>query len=155
MSQNFMPDFIAKGKTEAAPTAAPAAPAAAPADEVKKEKKARKPRDPNKPRAKEMTAEDIAFIRDNVKGMSYTEIANARGLTKHQVNRALMDIKKGLREQFAEDTPQRAAVEKFIEENLTRPADTRPGAGGGRGGAVKESINDVIGNILGGLGLKK
>lgn len=128
---------------EAAPVAAPVAETAAPA-----EKKATDRKKPNRA----MTPEDTQFIVANVKTMSYTEIAEARGITKHQVNRVLMQVKKQLKEAAGDDAEALATVNKHIEEHLSRPEDTRPGGGGGRAGVVKASIDDIVGNILNNIG---
>jgi len=116
------------------------------------EKKARKKSD--KERAKpnrQMTPEDTVFVISNVKTMSYSEIAEARGITKHQVNRVLMQVKKDLREKCGGDAEKLAKIEAYIKETLSRPEDAFPGSGAGRGGAVKESIDSIVGNILAGI----
>ena len=102
---------------------------------------------------RQMNKEDIAFVVANVKTMSYTEMATERGLTKHQVNRVLMSVKKDLVESAKDNPEALAKVKAYIEANLSRPADTRPGAGGGAGrsSAVKDSIDDIVGNILNGI----
>ena len=94
--------------------------------------------------------EDIEFVMKNVKTMSYSEMAEKLGLTRHQVNRILMDIKKGLREE-AKKTGKVKEVEKFIKEHLSRPEDSRPGGQKG-GGAVKNAIDATVSNILKNLG---
>jgi beta-N-acetylglucosaminidase len=98
---------------------------------------------PNKP----MTPEDTKFIIDNVKNMSYTEIAEARGITKHQVNRVLMQVKKQLREAAGDNKEALTAVENHIKEHLSRPEDSLPG-GGARASVVKNSIDDIVAGIL-------
>jgi len=129
---------------EAAPVVeTPVAEAAAPA-----EKKAVDRKKPNRA----MTPEDTQFIVGNVKTMSYTEIAEARGITKHQVNRVLMQVKKQLKEAAGDNAEALAAVNKHIDDHLSRPEDTRPGGGGGRAGVVKASIDDIVGNILNSIG---
>ena len=148
---NFVPDFMKK-KDESAPAAAPvkeSAPAApSQGDEtVTKEKK------PRQPKAKEMTADQIAFVHENVTKMSYTEMAEKTGLTKHQVNRILMELKKMLREEAGENPEAREKVEKFIVEHLSRPEDTRPGGGGGRTSTVKVELQSRAKNILAELGI--
>jgi beta-N-acetylglucosaminidase len=94
--------------------------------------------------------EDIEFVMKNVRTMSYSEMAEKLGLTRHQVNRILMDIKKGLREE-AKKTGKVKEVEKFIKEHLSRPEDSRPGGQKG-GGAVKNAIDATVSNILKNLG---
>ena len=93
-----------------------------------------------------ITPEDIQFVMANVKKMTYTEMADKLGLTRHQVNRILMDIKKQLREE-AKKTGKVEEVERFIKEHLSRPEDSRPGGNKG-GGAVKNAINDTVADIL-------
>jgi hypothetical protein len=84
-----------------APTApkAPAAPKApeketvveeVPVEEVEAEKKTRSD--------KIIDQESINFVRDNVKTMSYPEMADACGLTKSQINQILMKLRQGLRD---------------------------------------------------------
>jgi hypothetical protein len=98
-----------------------------------------------------MTPEDTVFVISNVKTMSYSEIAEAPGITKHQVNRVLMQVKKDLREKCGGDAEKLAKIEAYIKETLSRPEDAFPGSGAGRGGAVKESIDSIVGNILAGI----
>jgi len=149
------PTVVTKPVETAAPVTQPVAETTAPvveetttvAEEIK-EVKEKKPvgdrKKPNRP----MTPEDANFVVANVKNMSYTEIANARGITKHQVNRVLMQVKKQLREAAGDDPAALAAVDNHIKEHLSRPEDTLPGAGGGRASVVKASIDDIVGNIL-------
>jgi len=116
------------------------------------EKKERKKSDKERAKAnRQMTAEDTKFVIENVKTMSYTEMATARGITKHQVNRVLMQVKKDLRERCGGDEAKLAQVETIIKEQLSRPEDTLPGAGGGRSGVVKDSIDNIVDNILSGI----
>jgi len=116
------------------------------------EKKERKKSDKERAKAnRQMTAEDTKFVIENVKTMSYTEMATARGITKHQVNRVLMQVKKDLRERCGGDAAKLAQVEVIIKEQLSRPEDTQPGAGGGRSGVVKDSIDNIVDNILSGI----
>lgn len=139
------PPFVKKTE-EAAPAAAPAeAPVAAKAP---KEKKAKGDRQAP---AKMMNAEQINQVLALVKGKSYTEIAEQLGITKHQVNRVLMEVKKALKEKAKGDPAMLAKVEEFIKNNLSRPEDTRPGSTGPKGGKVKNTLNDIVGNILAGL----
>lgn len=139
MADTFVPPF--------APNTTADAPAA-------EEKKARKKREasgaerksPNRP----MTKDDILYVIQNVKTMSYKEMADARGLTKHQVNRALMEAKKTLLEKAGDDAAKKAKVEAYIKEHLSRPEDTLPG-GGGRKSEVKGAIQGVVDDIIGSL----
>jgi hypothetical protein len=57
-----------------------------------------------------------------------------------------------LREACGDDAASLATVDAYITEHLSRPEDTRPGGGAGRASVVKASINDIVGNILNGLG---
>lgn len=97
---------------------------------------------------RQMNDEDIKFIVANIRNMSYTEIANARGLTKHQVNRVLMTVKKDLRQAVANDPDKLAAVDAYIAEQLTRPEEAQVA---GRGAKVQISIDSVVSDILAGL----
>ncbi len=144
MTKMPFPPFAAEESE--APETTPAE-AAAPAEEAApvKEKKARKK--PNR----QMTDEDIKFILENVRNMSYSEIAEARGLTKFQVNRVLMETKKKLREAAGDDEAKKAKVEEYIKTHLSRPEDSRPGGGRGRTSKVKSTIDSVVGDILSGL----
>ncbi len=112
-------------------------------------KRRKKSSDDRKTPNREMTSEDIEFVVNHIKDMTYIEIAEARGITKHQVNRVLMEVKKQLREAAGDDPEKQAVVEKHITENLSRPE----GAFGGtrRGSQVKESIDSVVADILNGL----
>lgn len=102
---------------------------------------------------RQMNDEDIKFVAANIRNMSYTEIANARGLTKHQVNRVLMKVKKDLRQAVADDPVKLASVNAYIAEQLTRPEDTQV-AGRGRSAKVQESIDSVVSDILSSLQIK-
>lgn len=135
------PPFAEEEKNEAAE--------AAEATEETKLTKSGKPRKkPNRP----MTEEDIQFVLQNVKNMSYAEIAEARGITKFQVNRVLQTVKKQLREAAGDDPVKKQKVEEYIKEHLSRPEDTRPGKGGGRRTSkVQKSIDSLVGDILSGL----
>jgi len=131
----------------AAPTAAvpPAAPAAD-APKVKKTIERKATRTINK--------DDILFVCQNVKGMSYNDMAEKLGLTRHQVNRILMDIKAQLRKSFinadgVEDPARKEIIEKHIATNLSRPEDSRVGAK--KGSPVRDAMNDVVSEILGNL----
>ena len=162
------PAFLPNMKKVATPAAAPVAPAVVEETVVEetnetteevsmetvvetKEKKPRQKRQADGERKtpnRQMTPEDIQFIVQNVKTMSYTEMAEARGLTKHQVNRVLMDVKKDLKEQAAGDPNKLAAVEQYIKEHLSRPEDSLPG---NRTSVVRDSIKGLVGDILNGI----
>ena len=133
--------------------------APAPAPEKGKKEKIKRTTVPNR----EMVPEDMEFIVNNIKTMSYTQMAEARGLTKHQVNRVLMTVKQQMKDACvtardgegkptAYDEASLAKVEAYIAEHLSRPEGSRPGQGGGRGSVVKDSIstitNDILANIL-------
>ena len=60
--------------------------------------------------------------------------------------------KKKLREACGYYDASLETVYAYITEHLSRPEDTRPGGGAGRASVVKASINDIVGNILNGLG---
>ena len=100
----------------------------------------------NRKATRVITPGDIQFVINNIKKMSYAELAEARGLTKYQINRILMDIKKQLREE-AKKTGKTEQVEKFIKEHLSRPEDSKPGGNKG-GGAMKNAINSTVNEIL-------
>lgn len=130
----------------AAPEAAAAQPAAAapPTEKKKIERKA----------TRTISKDDIKFVCANVKGMSYNDMAEKRGLTRHQVNRILMDIKGQLRksyvnEQGQEDPAKKETIEAYIAQHLSRPEDSRVGAK--KGSPVRDAMNDVVSEILGNL----
>jgi len=103
-------EAVAQAAPEAvAPQAvAPVAPQAAPVVEEKvRKKQVRKA-------TKMIDEEDIVFVCANVQKMSYLDMAQARNLTKFQVNRILMDTKKKLRI-AAKGTPKEALVEEHIK----------------------------------------
>jgi len=100
---------------------------------------------------KAMTPEDTQFVVANVKNMSYSEIAEARGITKHQVNRVLMQVKKQMKDAAGDNPEALATVEKYIKEQLSRPEDAFGGGGANRTSVVKKSIDDIVGNILNSL----
>jgi hypothetical protein len=142
----FTPPF-AQGdqQKEQAQPQAPAAPAAEAAPEKKKiERKA----------TRTINKDDIQFVCANVKGMSYNDMAEKRGLTRHQVNRILMDIKGQLRKSYVdengnEDAAKKEQIEGYIAQVLSRPEDSRVGAK--KGSPVRDAMNDVVGEILAGL----
>ena len=98
---------------------------------------------------RDMTKEDIEFIVANVKTMSYSEMAAARELTSHQINRVLMTVKKDLKKSCNEDPIALAKIDIYIRENLSRPEDST-----GRSGSVKTNIEDIVGNILNSISSK-
>ena len=99
------------------------------------EKKERKK--PNRP----ITKEDADFVIANLKTMSYPEMAEKCGLTKHQVSRILSEVKRELRDN-ADGPEQQAKVEKFITNHLTKPEDQR-----GNAGEVKAAIREAARSI--------
>jgi hypothetical protein len=126
---------------------------------TEKKEKVKRTTAPNR----EMVPEDMLFIIANIKTMSYSQMADARGLTKHQVNRVLMTVKQQMidacvltRDEEGKpltfDENALATVKAYIAENLSRPEGSRPGQGGGRSSVVKDSIstitNDILANIL-------
>jgi len=130
---------------QAAPQAAQAAPQAAP-EEVSNVKERKKT---VRKATKMIEEDDIIFVRDNVKTMSYIEMAEARQLTKFQVNRILMDLKKKIRK-AVKGTPKEAAIEEYIKNTLSRPEDAGVGRKGS--GKVSQSLDSVVGDILGSIG---
>lgn len=98
---------------------------------------------------RDMTKEDIDFIVANVKTMSYAEMAEARGLTNHQINRVLMTVKKDLKKSCNDDPIALAKIDIYIRENLSRPEEST-----GRSGNVKSNIDDIVGNILNSISSK-
>ena len=113
--------------------------------EVKNPVKKKERKKPNRP----IDDDDTAFVITNLKTMSYPEMAEARGLTKHQVSRILTETRKTLRDKAAGRGPGvEAKVEKYIIENLTKPDDGRIG---NTGGEVKDAINEVVQRIYNSL----
>lgn len=135
---------FAKPKADAAPAAA--APEAAPA--AAKTPKAKKSGEDRKKPAAQMNADQVKQILTLIKDHSYSQISEQVGVTKFQVNRVLMSTKKQLREAAAGDPAKLAKVDAYIKEFLSRPEDTLPGKGGGRGGKVKGALDNVVGDIL-------
>lgn len=118
-------------------------------NETEEKKSRRKSSANRKTPNRQMTIDDVKFIVENIKNMSYTEIAEARGLTKFQVNRVLMKTKKDLRD-YAKQNPDKAkAIEAHIAANLSRPEDAQIG---GRGSQVSDSINSVVDDIIASIG---
>jgi len=142
-------------KPKDAPAATPAAPAAEAAPATAKAPKVKGKKadggDRKKP-APQMVPDQVKEILTLVKEHSYTQIAEKLGITKFQVNRVLMSTKKQLREAAATDPIKLAKVEAYIKEYLSRPEDTLPGHGGGRGGKVKGALDNVVGDILASIG---
>ena len=112
-----------------------------------KEKKAKKTIE--RKATREIEAEDIKYVLANVREKSYLEMAEKLDLTKFQVNRILMDIKKNLRENAKGDPTKEAKVENYIDNHLSRTNVTR--GGGTKGGKVREALDNVIEDILAGL----
>ena len=148
----FTPPFAKEGesKEQAAPAqaAAPEAPAAAPAAPAEAAAEAPKKKVERKA-TRIINKDDIQFVCQNVKTMSYNEMAEKRGLTRHQVNRILMDIKSQLRESAGEDAAKKEKVEAYIQAQLSRPEDSRVGAK--KGSPVRDAMDDVVADILGNL----
>jgi len=123
-----------------------AAPATAPVTEAPKQKKTIE-----RKATRTINKDDILFVCQNVKAMSYNDMAEKLGLTRHQVNRILMDIKAQLRKSYlleggAEDPARKEVIEKHIATNLSRPEDSRVGAK--KGSPVRDAMNDVVSEIL-------
>ena len=139
-------------------------------EEEKKEVKEVKEK--KKRNTKQLDQSSITFIVNNVKSMSYTEMADQLGLTKHQVNRTLQYLKEELRKHALNDddgaygtkknkkgedvydwsqpiSDKAKKIEKKIEDKLSRPAASRVGGGGG--GKVKEALNNELDDLLDGL----
>lgn len=118
-----------------------------------------------------ITNEHIKFVRQNVKTMGYNDMAEKLGLTKNQINRILQTLKEGMRAKAVEQdanaygTKQNKKgetvydwtqpksdfaqkVEKKIAEELSRPAESRPGAGGGGGGKVQQALDAELDDLL-------
>lgn len=136
----------------ATPTVAPteaATPTEAPNEEASTKRK-KSGADRKKP-APQMTSEQVKQIIALVKDHSYAQIAETVGVTKFQVNRVLMATKAQLRESAKDDPEKLAKVEEYIKTYLSRPEDSRPGAGGARGGKVKSALDDIVGDILAGI----
>ena len=95
-----------------------------------------------------MSKEQVSQVLGLVKENSYSDIATQLGITKHQVNRVLMETKKALRKAGEANPAMKEKYEAYIVAYLSRPEDTRPGHGGGRGGKVRASLEEVLGDIL-------
>jgi hypothetical protein len=103
----------------------------------------------NRKATRTINEDDIIFVCQNVKGMSYNDMAEKRGLTRHQVNRILMDVKAQLRKSAGDDETKKATIESYIGEHLSRPEDSRVGAK--KGSPVRDAMTDVVSEILGNL----
>ena len=93
-----------------------------------------------------MEREDMEFVPANIQNMTYAELAEARGITKPQINRLLNAVKKDLRDRAKTDA-EKAHVEKIIAERYSRP----DGSFGGRGSKeapVKKNINSIVDDIF-------
>lgn len=149
MANAPFPPFVKKDK---APDAAPEA-VVVEEKAVKAPKAAKVTKDGSeraKP-AKMMSKEQMNQVLSMIKTKSYTEIGEELGITKHQVNRVLMEVKKSLKAAAAGDPAKEAKVDEFIKVHLSRPEETRPGVKGEKGGKVKKALNDIVGDILAGL----
>ena len=140
--------FPTPGATKPEPTTEPqevptAAPEVATTTEAKKEK-----RKVERKATRNITQNDINFVINNIKNMSYGEMAEKLGLTRHQVNRILMDLKKALREE-AKKTGREEQVERYIKEHLSRPEEARVGSK--KEGEVKKAVSNTVANILNSL----
>jgi len=62
-----------------------------------------------------ITPEDTKFVLDNVKTMEFKDIAKARGLSKHQVNKILMQRKKEIMEKRREYRENHKANELLVD----------------------------------------
>lgn len=138
-------------KPKDAPTATAAAPAEAETAPAKT-KGTKKSGEARKKPAPQMVPDQVKNILTLVKDHSYTQIAEQLGITKFQVNRVLMQTKKQLRAAAAGDAAKLAKVDTYIKTYLSRPEDTLPGKGGGRGGKVKGALDGVVGDILASIG---
>ena len=166
------PAAAPKTAAPAAPTAAPAAPTAAPAAPVAEVAPAEKKKQVRLA-TKIIGNDEITFVVQNVAKMGYNEMAEKIGITKHQVNRILQTLKEGLRKSavdaaevagekaYGDKTTKKGEikadyaaplsalaqkVENKITANLSRPADTRPGAKGG--GKAKQALDSTLDAML-------
>ena len=128
---------------------APAAPAAPAAETPAAAPKVKKAAGERKKVAPALTAEQIQQILALIKGgqKSYSEIAEEVGVTKYQVNRVLVSAKAKLKKAAAENPALAEKVEKALKA-LARPAESRPGARGPKGGKVDGAIQDIVGQLL-------
>ena len=142
-----MSDFPFEKPEEEVATVEEAVTTDAPQAEEVTEKKAKK--SIKRKATREIEPADIKYVLGNVRDKSYQEMAETLKLTKFQVNRILMDIKKNLRENAKGDPTKEAKVESYIEQHLSRTNVTR--GGGGKSGKVREALDTVIEDILAGL----
>jgi len=133
-------------------------------EEAKEEKKTIKPKNKT-----QITKEHIDYVRQNVKKMGYGEMADALDITKNQINRILQTLKEGLRGKAVDQDDNAYGtkknkkgdtiydwsepksdlakkVEKKISDELSRPAESRPGGGGG--GKVKQALDSALDDLL-------
>ena len=89
---------------------------------------------------KEIEPSDIQFVIKNIRSKSYQDMAEELNLTKSQINRILMDIKKTLRENAKGDELKEKKVEEYITENLTRSGEKRTGK-------IRETIKNIVNQI--------
>lgn len=127
---------------------------------------------PKRERSKvNISQEHIKFVRQNVKKMGYTEMAEQLGITRNQINRILQTLKEGMRSAAVQADPDAYGtkenkkgekvydwtqpksemakkVEAKIESDLSRPAESRPGAGGSGGGKVQQALDSELEDLL-------
>ncbi len=146
---------VAAPAAQPAPVAAQPAPPAAPAVDGAEVAAPKKKRTVNRQATRQINKDDINFVCANVPTMSYADMAEKRGLTRHQVNRILMDTKKALRDSFKDgegnvtDEAKQAKIEEYIMTKLSRPEDSKVGAK--KGSPVRDAMNDVVSDILSSL----
>lgn len=154
-----------------ADTAAPSVPTAAPADAsaapTEKKKRTRS--------TTVINPDHVPFVQANIKTMSYDLMAEKLGISKSQVNSILQTIKSNIRDAAIADAKAAGAsayaqkgtnkkneilwdwanpisdlakkVEVYIDSDLSRPADARPGGAKGNP-AMKTAINTAVSDIL-------
>ncbi len=102
-----------------------------------------------KNKKKEIEQSDIQFVIKNVRSKSYQDMAEELNLTKSQINRILMDIKKTLRENAKGDEVKEKKVEEYISENLTREKSSiKRGGGVKKQSEIRTSIDEIVGDIM-------
>ena len=102
-----------------------------------------------KNKKKEIEQSDIQFVIKNVRSKSYQDMADELNLTKSQINRILMDIKKTLRENAKGDEVKEKKVEEYISENLTREKSSiKRGGGVKKQSEIRTSIDEIVGDIM-------
>ncbi len=105
--------------------------------------------DDDKNKKKEIEQSDIQFVIKNVRSKSYQDMAEELNLTKYQINRILMDIKKTLRENAKGDEVKEKKVEEYISENLTREKSSiKRGGGVKKQSEIRTSIDEIVGDIM-------